>query len=187
MRVASDIDGVIADIEPELNRRISKHFSIELNEVKKDKFYMHERFDIEPKVMETFLQDEVFSDEDFWMAATPIQDNVHALRDIWLNHEVYLITGRHGHARDVTANWLELAGIPYHALLTDSLQVKHRAMKFVNAELMIEDRYAEAYTIGTKGYRSYVVERHYNLEHKGKCDVVRWVNNVHDVIEIEGL
>jgi uncharacterized HAD superfamily protein len=187
--IASDIDGVIADIEPEINRRISEQFGVEINDIKKDKFYMHERFDIEPVVMETFLQERVFNDDEFWLAATPMHENIDALKRIAVLHPVVLITGRHNHARAVTEDWLiEHAGfISYDALLMQSLQVKHRAMKFAGAEVMIEDRYAEAATIASQGHRSYVVERHYNVEHKEKDDGVIWVKNILEVAELEGL
>lgn len=187
MIVASDIDGVLADIEPELNRRISTHFGIDISEVKKDKFYMHDRFDIDPKEMENFLQTSVFNDDEFWLMAGPIEENTEALRKIYFEHEVVLVTGRHGPTRKVTKEWLRRELIPYHGLLMDSLQVKHRAMKYAGAELMIEDRYNEATTIATKGFRSYVVERHYNLEHKGKDDGIIWINDIHDVIKLENL
>ena len=188
MIIGQDLDGCVANIEPELNRRISQHYGIEIDEVRKDKFYMHDRFDIEPREMERYLSEEVFSDPAFWEAAEPFKANILTLRLIAeAGHKIVFITGRHNTCRSATERWLEQHVGVSHVLMMQTLDTKHRALKYVGAEIMIEDRYHEALTIAQKGFRSYLLAKHYNVIHMGNDNVVRWVDTIEDVAMIEEL
>ncbi len=186
---ASDIDGVLADIAPELHKRISLHFGVPKDEVRKDKYWMSERFNIDPKVMNMFV-DTCLSDENFWELVEPIEHNLRALKqlDPW-PHRLILITGRHKEVRDVTEEWLVDHGLNYHTVLMNTLSVKHKALKYCGAEFMIEDRYSEAKVIAEQGFRSYLLRTPYTLEYatEENPENLIFVNNVQEVLDLEGI
>ena len=152
---------------------------------------MHQRFDIEPQIMTEFLNEQVFADETFWLEVEPYFENVKALFDLaWHNHKhkLVFITGRHTNVREVTHNWIvRKANLCYSALLMGALQTKHKAMKYIGADLMIEDRYNEALVIAQQGFRSYMIRRDYNIEHEGQQDNIIWVDDVEQVLIAEGI
>ena len=185
--IGVDIDGVLADLELPIKLAIEKEFGVKPDEQKRDEYYMHDRFNIDPKAMRIFL-DELFYTPGFWASAEPFYDNIYALA----NHrgfDIILITGRDNSARTETIEWLynKCSYFTWRGLLMNTLQLKHQALKFCGASAMIEDRYAEAATIAAKGFNSYLIETHYNREFKGRDDGVVWVRDIADALKREGL
>lgn len=194
---AIDIDGVIADIEPSISRRIANEFNLGVEEgfvKRKDKFFMHERYDIDPETMDRFVRGPgVFGDPLFWDEALPIWENIDAIHKIGLLDRVIFITGRHEDARDATDRWLHSfvgdIGERYETLMCNTKDRKHKAMSMCGAEILIEDRPYEALIAAKKGFRSYVIRREYNLKDEFDEDIahdnITWVNNIWDVMEVE--
>lgn len=190
MIIASDIDGVIANIKPVIQERVADYFRVPAELVTPDKAAMQKMFGIDPADYTSFLQVGCFSDYDFWLSAPPIEENIEALNDlVWGGeHELVLITGRKNTAREATCHWLIRNRLSYNSLLMDALQLKHKAMKFCGAELMIEDRFEEAKTIAEQGYRSYLIRTGYNIQHETRrSGPIIWVDNINDVLDLEGI
>lgn len=180
LTVCTDMDGVLANIEPDLEKRIVERFGAE----KKfpNSFYMDRRYDVPKKEMDDFVHNEVFSDPDFWLNAEPFQSNIDRLNkwyDGYDTKRIYIVTGRHGEqCREATELWLDKYGIKHDAVFTDTKDIKAEVMKYVGADFIIEDRHEEVWSVAKRKRKAYLLEKHYNLEHKDKLVQGRYLDNI---------
>lgn len=161
----SDIDGCLANIEPELERRIIEKFDLDEGSANKVEFYMHERFQVPQDAMKAFLYDEVFVDPTFWLAAEPFEFNIQVMTSWVLEHGAVpsLITARDTHTRTATELWAARNNVPYSNLLFGTENNKHLAVKWTDCQFMIEDKYEEALSIHLQSdARSYIYRTPYN-------------------------
>lgn len=160
MKIGTDLDGVLAHVEEEINKRIEKQFKVEVKDlhlIGYDKFFEDNELDA------TWLKKQ-WNDEWLWSRAVPDTENIEALLH-WQSrgHEIHIITGRsQKETAMVTRAWLRKHGIPIDNLSFEPIMYKLDYLRERNIPVMFEDMFFEANKIAAYGIPCYVVRRKYN-------------------------
>jgi uncharacterized HAD superfamily protein len=162
MRIGIDLDGILAHIEIELNKRIEKTFDISLESLH---LIGYERFFVDNNLDSKWLQKQ-WVDEWLWSRASPNEENISAVLD-WQKrgHEIHIITGRsQKETAMVTRAWLRKHGLPIEHLTFEPIMYKVDYLKNRDIPVMFEDMFFEANKIASYGLPCFVVRRSYNKQ-----------------------
>jgi len=181
IKIAVDIDGVLADILHPLATRIKADFGHDIQPDHLEKFELADTLK-EFGIKSTWLL-KCFKDEWFWSQASPYEDNI-ATVNAWREkgHEIHLVTGREQFTAIATSAWLKKYKVGYDKLQFSRVMKKYEYMLEENIPVIFEDRVFEANKCGSYGLRAFVVRRPYNLEYESRVhnSLVSYVDTLSD-------
>jgi hypothetical protein len=189
--IVCDLDGVLADIEIEMVKRIYANLGIYPLEEKQHFFHLHQRYEVPSEtILEFVTSDGCFRDPSFWGDARPYIGNVHTLKkwyDEYAIESIYYATGRKQWERDSTMEWLGKQGLPCAGLFMDVKDEKHVFARALDADFLIEDRHGEAVVAASYGVKTYLIEHKYNTHFKEDetSSNIIWVENIYKIRELE--
>lgn len=167
MKIAVDLDGVIANIEGEIVHRLEK-IGIKTNPKWWPSFYIEDHISGIPEGWAT----ELFNDELFYLNAIAYEDAFYSLNEwFYAGNDVFIITSRGVHLEEITLRWLDEWSIAYNKTIVGAEKLKKfEIAKELGADIMIEDYPHEAEVLMENGIETYLINRPYNklYEYKGK-------------------
>ncbi|MBP3907270.1 MAG: hydrolase [Peptostreptococcaceae bacterium] len=101
--------------------------------------------------------------------------------ELFANHNLYFVTARSQHLKDITQNWLTKHGLGEVALHLLGSDYKVDKARELNCNIFIEDNPDNAYQLASDGLTVILIDNNYNrnVEHE---NIVR-VNNWNDIKE----
>lgn len=166
MRIGVDLDGVTADIGPELLYRLSLE-GIDVSAGFRQ-FKIEEQFNVRKGWI-----GEQFADPTFFLNAKPFED-AWTMINKWFSkgHDIFFITCRWESNRPETERWLDEWDLPYNELVMQCTHgEKWLAMEDREIPVLIEDRDSEVKATLDAGYSAIMMNRSWN-EHVSGAYVV---------------
>jgi uncharacterized HAD superfamily protein len=164
---ASDIDGCLANTELGITERAKKYFGVSDSDIYRSKSHLgwHHSFGVPKDEWDQFfLSNDCWSDPRLVLEAEPITQNIIEMNKWVLGGWVpSLITSRTRDLRLATEAWCAKHHVPYGNLLVDAQHKKVDLMHHIDASFIVEDNIFEAVSCANAGFRSYLLETHYNL------------------------
>lgn len=163
MDLAVDLDGVLADITPEVGNRIKQDFGID---VPVEKYTFGEDFGLGEyeQIPDRWVFKTLFNDEWFWAKAKPYEENIRQLiRWSEQGHKIHIVTGRDKQKCGlVTLGWLRKHKVPHDKLAFEPVMHKIVYIKDNDIPVIFEDRFYEANRCASFGVRAFVIKRKWN-------------------------
>lgn len=163
MKIAVDLDGVIANIENEIVYRLDK-IGIKTDPQKWPSFYIEDHIDGIPDGW----VEELFNDPLFYLNAIAYEDAFYSLSEwFYAGNDVYIITSRPKDLDEITFRWLDEWAIPYNKTITGVEKLKKYEIALdLDVDAMIEDHPHEAEILVMNSIDSYLVRRPYNKNYE---------------------
>lgn len=180
MKIGIDLDGVIANVVPELVTRL-KGIGIVSDPKDWTSMYVEERH---PELPEKWASQQ-FSDPLFFLNAIADESAFYCVnRWFYGGHDVYIVTCRPEEFRDVTERWLDEWAIPYNNLFMGARKYhKSEILSEVGCSLMVEDDGQEADAVAMSGIDSYLRLHPYNQAYRANFKV----RKVRDLYAVDGV
>jgi uncharacterized HAD superfamily protein len=177
MNIGIDLDGVIANVIPELVIRLGK-LGIKSNPEEWTSMYVEERH---PELPDGWASQQ-FQDPVFFLNAMADESAFYCInRWFYSGDDIFIVTCRPNELRDVTERWLDEWGIPYNQLIMGAKRhAKFEILQENNCVVMIEDDGKEADNAAANGINSYLRLHPYNRSYKFKNRVYR-VSDMYNV------
>ncbi len=162
--IALDIDGVIADIQPEFAFRLKRDFGIDEDP------YLWESYrpaiQYAGIVSEEWVTDQL-NDVTFWRNVVPREDAWHMMNKWFMQgHDVYIITARGEHHKGSIAEteaWLDQWELNYNRLYHSQRgNEKYKVCLELEADFLVEDNVNEAKAASENGVTTYLLDHVYN-------------------------
>jgi uncharacterized HAD superfamily protein len=161
MNIGVDLDGVTADIDTEMIRRLEEAgYETDIN-----KWHSYFMEDNHPHVPEGFFEDQ-FNDPNLWLNARPYEDAWHMVNKWWgEGHNVFFITCRPKSVWEITYRWLDDWSIGFNDVYAGLEKYKKlELVEPLKLDLFIEDDPLEAAEIA-RITTSFLVDRPYNVRY----------------------
>lgn len=185
--IGVDLDGVIANPNPEFIRRAQVELkqTIDENDLTFGWELLSQKYNIDDK---WFLKS-LYKDEWFWAKTAPYEDSIETLHR-WgeLGHEVHIIADRPKDTITVTRGWLKRYKVPFTQLTFEPIMHKVDYIKRLEIPVTFEDRFYEANKIGAFGIKSFIVRRPWNADFEPRVTnpLVTFIDNLESATEFIG-
>lgn len=165
MKIALDLDGVVANIDSQLSYLLKTKLDIDLHPTKYTMMPLQDQLVKEYGIDPSWVRDE-FMINTFWLNMQPYEE-AWTLTNKWFGqmHDVYLITRRKLNAISLTERWLDEWEIGYTRLFCDEVKLeKYKTANRLGCDFFIEDNPEEVESL-VKNFNgeSFLIERPYNL------------------------
>ena len=177
MRIGIDLDGVTADIGPEIlirlklaGHEVPKNFQFKMFDIAK-------QFNVDPGWL-----GQQFADPTFWLNAKPFEDAWTCINK-WFSqgHDIFFITCRWEANRPETDRWLNEWDLPFNELFMGMEHTrKCEIMEANDIPILIEDRTSEVEAVVHAGKTAIMLDRTWNSPVAGAI-------NVQSFYEIDGM
>lgn len=170
MSIGIDLDGVIADLTPELLIRL-KSIGVESNPEDWRSMYIE---DVHPELPKGWASSQ-FADELFLMNAIAYESAFYCVnRWFFGGKDVFILTCRPESFRGVTERWLDEWGIAYNELFMGMPRLEKTSYLIdLGCDVFIEDHIGEAEKASDAGINTFLQLRPYNKHQKIKNKVRR--------------
>ena len=178
MRVAIDIDGVLADVGTGLVKVLSQinKRKVDLSEIT--------TYSLEPLGMSHEDHKKYFTRE-FYMNLDPIKGS-EAVNCLYENNFIALVTARNQYPEvmDDTLEWLYENGFLFDKLIQSKNKVK--PMKEYDLDFMVDDYHINCFNLSNQGYRSLLFTQPWNKSVSLEGSRVKRVNDWKDITKYMG-
>lgn len=136
MILCLDLDGVIANIQDEINLRLQKDFDVEPS-YDWNTYYIEDRY---PDLPADWL-DNQFADPTFWLNAKCYEDAWNMVNKWFMtSNDVFIATCRDESTLEVTERWLDEWEINYNKLFVNQTRLeKYKVCHSIGADIFIDD------------------------------------------------
>ncbi len=138
MKLGFDIDGVIANFSQPLLQIIKKNYGLTLTEKAITSFSLTHVLGITRAEETQLITDVLYKDLPIYPGAKETLERLS--RE---GHEIYLLTGRYGHLRDITQTWLKEKAVPFNELHLLEMGKKYQ-VNISGLAVIVEDSLDEA-------------------------------------------
>lgn len=163
MKIAIDLDGVIANIDREIVFRLDKLGY----KTDPKKWYKYNIKDNIPKEYHNDI-DNWFDDETFYLNAIGYESMFYAMNQWFYDgNDIYIITCRPEYLTDATVRWLDEWCYPYNDIILGcKKREKINIIKDIGAKVLIEDDPEEAYVAHQNGILGILMEKPYTVDYE---------------------
>jgi uncharacterized HAD superfamily protein len=138
MKLGFDIDGVIANFSQPLLQTIKKNYGLTLTEKDITSFSLTHVLGITRAEETQLITDVLYKDLPIYPGAKETLERLS--RE---GHEIYLLTGRYGHLREITQTWLKEKAVPFNELHLLEMGKKSQ-VNIQGLDVIVEDSLDEA-------------------------------------------
>ena len=156
MKLGFDIDGVIANFAQPLLQTIKKNYGLTLTEKDITSFSLTHVLGITRTEETQLITDILYKDLPIYPGA---RDTLETLSRE--GHNIYLLTGRYNHLRDITQTWLKTNGVPYDELHLLEMGKKYQ-VNISGLDVIVEDSLDEALEWSSRVKTVLVFDHPYN-------------------------
>jgi len=158
-RIGIDIDGVIADSQTVIIRKLNQHFGKNYNLADFVNLRPVKMFGLNRKQLDKFI---MTKELEIIQETVPIPGAVETLIRLIENHELHLVTARSPLYSGQTEAWLKKYGIPYSRIRLLGQHDKRGACLELGVDLFIEDNKKNALQIISCGIPVLLMNATYN-------------------------
>ena len=158
LRMAIDIDGVLADLVSDFLPLMNRHFGRNLQPKDITRYAFEDVAQVPAAEMNAFMH--TLISDGFYQRLSPLPGAVEALSRLQPHAHLHLITSRPPEVEAQTRAWLQSCRIPYH-----QLTFRRRAAKLLSedrADVVVEDDRDAAAIAATLARRVFLLDYPYN-------------------------
>jgi len=187
MKVGLDLDGVVIDFADYFLNKINSLYKTKHTKNDWTSYYFNVG-NFNDNHFKDMVNEIIFTGG--WKHMEPLPNAVEAVKDIYENNSIHIITGKRGRAKSDVVHWLERYDIPYDSIsFTDSTKNnvvhsnKGKLGYILGLDCMIEDSHKNAEDMSKYGIITFLIDQPWNRVPLSSLLIQR-VNSLKDLSDI---
>jgi len=177
IRIAIDIDNVIADFEGAFRREINKKYNYELKRKDIKEFDFHKCTNLTEKQEQMLFND--FINNDGFVNLKLIRGSRENITKIKENNFIILITSRPKALRNITLEWFRRKRVPYDKIIWS----KNKHLQKTKYDILIEDKFEYALDVAKKDRKVILIDYPWNRKNIFHRNIIR-VKKWNDIVSV---